>query len=44
MGCVTTDHAQRLLYRLGIFGPGLIATNAGNDPGGIATYECHVCY
>jgi NRAMP (natural resistance-associated macrophage protein)-like metal ion transporter len=30
---------QRLLFYLGIFGPGLIAANAGNDPGGIATYS-----
>jgi NRAMP (natural resistance-associated macrophage protein)-like metal ion transporter len=29
----------RLLILLGIFGPGLIAANAGNDPGGIATYS-----
>jgi len=29
----------RLLFFLGIFGPGLIAANAGNDPGGIATYS-----
>src|SRR5215472_62805 len=27
------------LFYLGIFGPGLIAANAGNDPGGIATYS-----
>lgn len=31
--------ARRLLFYLGIFGPGLIAANAGNDPGGIATYS-----
>lgn len=30
---------KRLLFYLGIFGPGLIAANAGNDPGGIATYS-----
>ncbi|GHO84052.1 Nramp family divalent metal transporter [Dictyobacter formicarum] len=30
---------QRVLFYLGIFGPGLIAANAGNDPGGIATYS-----
>src|SRR5215469_16981967 len=30
---------RRLLMYLGIFGPGLIAANAGNDPGGIATYS-----
>ena len=30
---------SRLLFYLGIFGPGLIAANAGNDPGGIATYS-----
>ncbi|HLZ57332.1 MAG TPA: Nramp family divalent metal transporter, partial [Ktedonosporobacter sp.] len=30
---------RRLLFILGIFGPGLIAANAGNDPGGIATYS-----
>lgn len=30
---------RRLLFYLGIFGPGLIAANAGNDPGGIATYS-----
>jgi NRAMP (natural resistance-associated macrophage protein)-like metal ion transporter len=30
---------KRLLFFLGIFGPGLIAANAGNDPGGIATYS-----
>ncbi len=29
----------RLLFYLGIFGPGLIAANAGNDAGGIATYS-----
>jgi len=29
----------RLLFFLGIFGPGLIAANAGNDAGGIATYS-----
>ena len=28
----------RLLLLLGVFGPGLIASNAGNDAGGIATY------
>lgn len=31
--------AKRILFYLGIFGPGLIAANAGNDPGGIATYS-----
>jgi NRAMP (natural resistance-associated macrophage protein)-like metal ion transporter len=31
--------ARRILFYLGIFGPGLIAANAGNDPGGIATYS-----
>ncbi len=30
---------QRVLFYLGIFGPGLIAANAGNDAGGIATYS-----
>jgi NRAMP (natural resistance-associated macrophage protein)-like metal ion transporter len=30
---------RRVLFYLGIFGPGLIAANAGNDPGGIATYS-----
>ncbi|HTK08488.1 MAG TPA: Nramp family divalent metal transporter, partial [Ktedonobacteraceae bacterium] len=30
---------RRLLFYVGIFGPGLIAANAGNDPGGIATYS-----
>ena len=30
---------RRLLFSLGILGPGLIAANAGNDPGGIATYS-----
>jgi NRAMP (natural resistance-associated macrophage protein)-like metal ion transporter len=30
---------RRALFYLGIFGPGLIAANAGNDPGGIATYS-----
>src|SRR5260370_1713156 len=30
---------RRILFFLGIFGPGLIAANAGNDPGGIATYS-----
>lgn len=30
---------RRLFFYLGIFGPGLIAANAGNDPGGIATYS-----
>ena len=30
---------MRVLFYLGIFGPGLIAANAGNDPGGIATYS-----
>jgi NRAMP (natural resistance-associated macrophage protein)-like metal ion transporter len=30
---------RRLLFYLSIFGPGLIAANAGNDPGGIATYS-----
>jgi NRAMP (natural resistance-associated macrophage protein)-like metal ion transporter len=29
---------NRLLVLLGIFGPGLIAANAGNDAGGILTY------
>lgn len=29
----------RILFLLGIFGPGLIAANAGNDAGGIATYS-----
>jgi Mn2+/Fe2+ NRAMP family transporter len=31
-------HAARLLALLAILGPGLIAANAGNDAGGIATY------
>ncbi len=31
-------HATRLLLLLGVLGPGLIAANAGNDAGGIATY------
>lgn len=30
---------RRFLFYLGIFGPGLIAANAGNDPGGITTYS-----
>ncbi|HEX7734294.1 MAG TPA: Nramp family divalent metal transporter [Ktedonobacteraceae bacterium] len=30
---------RRIIFYLGIFGPGLIAANAGNDPGGIATYS-----
>ncbi len=30
---------SRILFFLGIFGPGLIAANAGNDAGGIATYS-----
>src|SRR5438552_12122291 len=30
---------RRLLFCLGILGPGLIAANAGNDAGGIATYS-----
>src|SRR5713101_4196824 len=30
---------RRILFYLGIFGPGLIAANAGNDAGGIATYS-----
>src|SRR5712691_5811558 len=30
--------ATRLLLVLGVLGPGLIAANAGNDAGGIATY------
>lgn len=30
---------RRVLFFLGIFGPGLIAANAGNDAGGIATYS-----
>ena len=30
---------KHILFYLGIFGPGLIASNAGNDPGGIATYS-----
>jgi NRAMP (natural resistance-associated macrophage protein)-like metal ion transporter len=29
---------QRILFYLSIFGPGLIAANAGNDAGGVATY------
>src|SRR5256714_7438983 len=29
----------RLLLILGVLGPGLIAANAGNDAGGIATYS-----
>jgi NRAMP (natural resistance-associated macrophage protein)-like metal ion transporter len=33
------NRMRRLLFYLGIFGPGLIAANAGNDPGGIATYS-----
>ena len=28
----------KLLYILGIIGPGIITANAGNDAGGIATY------
>lgn len=31
--------ATRLLLILGVLGPGLIAANAGNDAGGIATYS-----
>ena len=30
--------AQRLVLILSFLGPGLIAANAGNDAGGIATY------
>jgi len=30
---------SRLLLLLGLLGPGLIAANAGNDAGGIATYS-----
>lgn len=30
---------SRILFYLGIFGPGLIAVNAGNDAGGIVTYS-----
>ncbi|HEX8754119.1 MAG TPA: divalent metal cation transporter, partial [Solirubrobacterales bacterium] len=30
---------SRLLVFLGLLGPGLIAANAGNDAGGIATYS-----
>ena len=30
--------SRRLLLMLGVLGPGLIAANAGNDAGGIATY------
>ncbi|HUZ85140.1 MAG TPA: hypothetical protein VMU66_10620, partial [Gaiellales bacterium] len=30
--------ASRLFALLGLLGPGLIAANAGNDAGGIATY------
>ena len=30
--------ARRLLVLLAILGPGLVAANAGNDAGGIATY------
>src|SRR5437588_11106481 len=29
----------RLLLLLGLLGPGLIAANAGNDAGGVATYS-----
>ncbi|HUZ98654.1 MAG TPA: Nramp family divalent metal transporter, partial [Gaiellaceae bacterium] len=32
------SRGQRLLIFLAILGPGLIAANAGNDAGGIATY------
>jgi Mn2+/Fe2+ NRAMP family transporter len=31
--------ASRLIALLGVLGPGLIAANAGNDAGGIATYS-----
>ncbi len=30
---------RRLFLLLGVLGPGLIAANAGNDAGGIATYS-----
>src|SRR5579871_5751816 len=30
--------ASRLIALLGVLGPGLIAANAGNDAGGVATY------
>src|SRR5262245_18101402 len=30
---------SRLLVLLGLLGPGLIAANAGNDAGGVATYS-----
>ncbi|HZQ78130.1 MAG TPA: divalent metal cation transporter [Acidimicrobiia bacterium] len=33
-----TRRRNRLLVALGVFGPGLIAANAGNDAGGILTY------
>src|SRR5437868_5782383 len=34
---------RRLLFYLGILGPGLIAANAGNDPGRIATWSGGTC-
>jgi NRAMP (natural resistance-associated macrophage protein)-like metal ion transporter len=34
-----TGRRSRLLALLGLLGPGLIAANAGNDAGGIATYS-----
>jgi NRAMP (natural resistance-associated macrophage protein)-like metal ion transporter len=34
-----TARRSRLLVLLGLLGPGLIAANAGNDAGGIATYS-----
>src|SRR6185312_3304611 len=34
-----TARRSRLLALLGLLGPGLIAANAGNDAGGIATYS-----
>jgi Mn2+/Fe2+ NRAMP family transporter len=31
--------SRSFLFYIGIFGPGLIAANAGNDPGGVLTYS-----
>lgn len=35
---ITRSRRGRILAMLAILGPGLIAANAGNDAGGIATY------
>jgi Mn2+/Fe2+ NRAMP family transporter len=38
MNTTTRRRRNRVLVLLGVFGPGLIAANAGNDAGGILTY------